>query len=627
MNPRPQPSSHPGDKTEDGGSGTLFPVHTTSRNRSNRCKSPMFLSASSTILHLMLVVLHLVLMATYTRRLEHRLVFSLAHQKIVSFLATVVATIFATIYCAVLVLVTQTLTMQKSLWSDQTLTATHDNIAAWSGIASAFLGLWNQKAVPASTIGVASAFLYLAGISALQITTPALFSLETFNSSRSTPIETQGSALLNLTGYLDDQVNPWFDVQTYAGGSLYSLPSAFSGNTNIGLHEGTLYDVPVGNAGIGNLSVLATGFNFTCGYFKTVQLEVQTIMKFFRANVDGGAEFYNVDNTALGRLILSAQGVTDAGSPPTDNDAYDIIFFTNLTIVDSNGDAGIKVALDFKTSAQLLRCSLSLVEQTALVDTQSWKVVSLEPNIVKQSSAWVQAPSYPQTPAGQNTSSPLPMSSSSISLADLWQTWYILAPRAPSTISFPVSLPLPDLYLNHLLRLPISSGFFDDPSTSDNITLHDLENALSTLVASIIWTLTYVPPLPGYQQSMSTSSLNASLQTVRNLTSLVGLGRQGQGVLTDAVAQVRLDLSIIAVSVGLAASAALALLSLRSLTFRANQCASIIEIGFLQAIWLYRSHPKLEMLIQQVPHPTENNLRRAGMVRTRLVDQSLREEK
>ncbi|KAJ6563189.1 hypothetical protein B0H10DRAFT_2200726 [Mycena sp. CBHHK59/15] len=327
------------------------------------------------------------------------------------------------------------------------------------------------------------------------------------------------------------------DVQTYAGGSLYSLPSAFSGNTNIGLHEGTLYDVPVGNAGIGNLSVLATGFNFTCGYFKTVQLEVQTIMKFFRANVDGGAEFYNVDNTALGRLILSAQGVTDAGSPPTDNDAYDIIFFTNLTIVDSNGDAGIKVALDFKTSAQLLRCSLSLVEQTALVDTQSWKVVSLEPNIVKQSSAWVQAPSYPQSPAGQNTSSPLPMSSSSISLADLWQTWYILAPRAPSTISFPVSLPLPDLYLNHLLRLPISSGFFDDPSTSDNITLHDLENALSTLVASIIWTLTYVPPLPGYQQSMSTSSLNASLQTVRNLTSLVGLGRQGQGVLTEAVAQ------------------------------------------------------------------------------------------
>jgi hypothetical protein len=42
-------------------------------------------------------------------------------------------------------------------------------------------------------------------------------------------------------------------------------------------------------------------------------------------------------------------------------------------------------------------------------------------------------------------------------------------------------------------------------------------------------------------------------------------------------------------------------------------------MGILHAIWLYRNHPELEMLMEQVDHPTEANLREAGMVRTRLI--------
>jgi hypothetical protein len=41
--------------------------------------------------------------------------------------------------------------------------------------------------------------------------------------------------------------------------------------------------------------------------------------------------------------------------------------------------------------------------------------------------------------------------------------------------------------------------------------------------------------------------------------------------------------------------------------------------GILHAIWLYRNHPELETLLEQVEHPTDNNLREAGMVQTRLV--------
>jgi hypothetical protein len=49
--------------------------------------------------------------------------------------------------------------------------------------------------------------------------------------------------------------------------------------------------------------------------------------------------------------------------------------------------------------------------------------------------------------------------------------------------------------------------------------------------------------------------------------------------------------------------------------------APIDGTGFLQAIWLYRNHPELEILMDQVEYPTEDNLRAAGMVQIRLMDQ------
>lgn len=51
----------------------------------------------------------------------------------------------------------------------------------------------------------------------------------------------------------------------YAGGSLYSLPSVVA-TENLGLHEGTLYDVLDINQGVGNSTVNATGFNISCGF-------------------------------------------------------------------------------------------------------------------------------------------------------------------------------------------------------------------------------------------------------------------------------------------------------------------------------------------------------------------------
>jgi hypothetical protein len=50
-----------------------------------------------------------------------------------------------------------------------------------------------------------------------------------------------------------------------------------------------------------------------------------------------------------------------------------------------------------------------------------------------------------------------------------------------------------------------------------------------------------------------------------------------------------------------------------------EQDLAIDGTGLLHAIWLYRNHPELEPFLEQVAHPTDCNLRHAGMVRTRLV--------
>lgn len=115
------------------------------------------------------------------------------------------------VYCAILVLLTQILSMRRNLQKDQTLTATHDNSVAWTGIVSASLLLMNRRTVSASIRGVMSPVLYLGAILVLHITIPALFSMESFTPSRSVPVRTRGLPSFNLSG-LD------FSNETYRDG-------------------------------------------------------------------------------------------------------------------------------------------------------------------------------------------------------------------------------------------------------------------------------------------------------------------------------------------------------------------------------------------------------------------------
>lgn len=83
------------------------------------------------------------------------------------------------------------------------------------------------------------------------------------------------------------------------------------------------------------------------------------------------------------------------------------------------------------------------------------------------------------------------------------------------------------------------------------------------------------------------------------------------------------------ISAGLAASIALLLLSLphsivyifqRDTSTKEDEANTALDgTGILHTIWMYRNHPELAAILEQVEHPTDSNLRDAGMTEARLV--------
>ncbi|KAF7374154.1 hypothetical protein MSAN_00297100 [Mycena sanguinolenta] len=562
--------------------------------------SSRILSFSSAILHLTLIMIHLILLCVWWRRLEHRLIIPMGSQTVVSLGITALATTFGTASRTLL-----RREKRKNLQRRQTLTATHDDAVAWEGIVSALVRVWHQNAVSASLVGALSAFLYLASILALHITTPALFSLETFNPTNLTYVDTRGFPALNLTLYSlsndTDRLQAWDDIAQYAFGSLYFLPYIARTN-NTGLYGETLYEVPNENvAGVGNISLVATGINVTCGYLEAVNVSLSHD-GLYSATVGGNATY--VLSSPEGFIgpgpIYAAQRDDAAPHGP------EFIFWGNsssTSLVDSSGNAAPPGTVDPSSNfGPFLRCSVSLVNQTAAMDAQSRQILSIEPDIVKNTSTWGPASTEIQGP--QNGTDPL--ATPGISLVDLWESLYGFVPE-DSTFGELISTEC----LNEQLTDWIGS---DDPST---LHLHDLEHALANIVAAIFYTFGYVEPFG-----------DDRLVRRRFTPSLL----QGQTRVTQMSTQVRLDLSIIAIVAGLAASVMLALLSLQfwhlgAEAVREGGHASLDGTGLLHAIWLYRNHPELEGLLKQVDDPTEGNLRAAGMVRVRLLDRRLRKRR
>ncbi|KAJ7614487.1 hypothetical protein FB45DRAFT_1110242 [Roridomyces roridus] len=543
---------------------------------SSRWTSDLVLSLVSIILHSTLVVIHLILALLCSMGLEHRITFSLSQQSFVAWVLSTVATAFITIYTAGLVFLTQTLSIRRSLRRMQMLTITHDTVAAWRGIGSALMSILHPTSSLSPVIPV---LLYLTSILALHITSPALLTVQTFNSTIPAPVTTQGIPAFAFSGY---------ELSSSEARTDPALP-------HLGLEGGMLYGVlNNSDSGSGTATVDAVQFNMTCGYFAdaVVNSTAWTITIL-------GSEYslpYTSDNDF---------GIISTLTYPQWNHlSYDIqggpfmssaLFFSTVPIYDSAGKSGPLVNIsnaprsligrgdDAKT--QIFGCSLGLVNGSVTVDSQS-RLSSNKWASQKDSSVW--------SPF-QETGSKMESTDPYTALTNDWDSWYL---AMPSSISPRFGEITADAMF-FIERLNLNS-------TGASVTLHQFENALAELVATMYWTLGHMPPLPGY----APESLEAN-GPPPVAVSLV----QGNAMFFADIVEARLD--IIA---GAVISGVLFLLSLQFSLFRKMTDEEVIGgMGPLHIIWLYRNHPELEAEVEQVVDPTTSDLRKAGMVRTRLA--------
>jgi len=99
------------------------------------------------------------------------------------------------------------LAVRLDLTSRRTLTAVHDNEAAWSGLGSSILTLYRNTRVRSQYMaGPMVAAVYLAGIAGLGISIPTLLVIQPFNETSSQTVATTGgpdtSNMSSLTGYM-----------------------------------------------------------------------------------------------------------------------------------------------------------------------------------------------------------------------------------------------------------------------------------------------------------------------------------------------------------------------------------------------------------------------------------------
>ncbi|KAJ6459305.1 hypothetical protein C8R45DRAFT_1031032 [Mycena sanguinolenta] len=572
------------------------------------------LSLVSAVLHSSLVAIYLALVVIAQIKLEHEITFPLTQQLVVSWAITTIATTFVTIYLAGLLFLTQTLAFRRSLHKVQMITATHDDIAAWDGIGSALVHIWYQKAVPASVLGVLSAFVYLAGVLVLHIASPALLSVQPLSLNYSAPITTHSLPTFTLSGYdpasLDSRIDALHSPLLYAQGSLAFLPF-LNLTAPLGLHGATLYDVLELNSGVGNVTVDATRFDMTCGYVEDSVVNVTV------ASIEILGKLYvpSINDVCISTLyqIVSSPENMSSALPAFTGSA---LFYSTIPILDANGDSGPLVNVtglgnaSSVTGVQIFRCSAKPAKPKVIVDSQSCKPIYIDQEINNDHSIWGPVDGNSDNSMGPELDNSTESNSGpEQTLADNWESWYPAMPASTtSNYAMDLDLTVADMFFVEQLSLPVNS------TGRPNITLREFENTLSALVASMYWTLGHITPLPGFTPASLTVNGPPPLEV-----SLL----QGTAEVTETNVKALLDLSTTAITGDILASTVLLLVSLQFLDLRKSRehdaDVAISGMGLLHAIWLYREHPELEKLLEQVVEPTDENLRRAGMVRMRLA--------
>ncbi|KII84282.1 hypothetical protein PLICRDRAFT_32355 [Plicaturopsis crispa FD-325 SS-3] len=574
----------------------------------------------------------------WSRHAEHRVVVPLTQSESASTVVVTVSQIFITLLTVSLVLTTQQLALWGTLLRRQTLTASHDETAAWTGLGSALLSLWRQTYIAASVMGTLSIALYLAGIAILHVSTPSLFGLQPFNNTGNGLVSTT-IGMPNFT--LDEQGDPFGTAAPFSkiwtdADALLPYLQRVSPKNTIGVSNATLYDIPDDNSGLGDMSVGATAFNVTCGTINNATA--------VNANASDPAGTWTITATYDGYTFsfpahhtvpyeIRQVSPLTVSQPSTQILARNVFFYSAANLTDSKGSLGSVVELqpamnmingehtendhinetnaNTLYSLQLLGCTLSHYEQQAVVEASTKGLVSVSPSAVKTASEWKSW--HPELQSKSNHWTWIQDPS-----VDAWGELFFYMP--PGTYTASGACPTADncmkLTLAEELRISYFSIYLMQrlgiyPQTENTIynlgatPLHAFENALASMTASLYWAAAnigsdqFVPP--NYNQTAG-----------NHVTLLRGEARA-------SITEARLNINITPLAVGLATSVVLLALAIRLVRVPAGYNAAISAVGVLQLLWLVNGRPALREQVSQVDEPTIENLRAAGMFEVRVA--------
>lgn len=541
----------------------------------------------------MLVMIHTVLTIFYVRHWEHNVTFSFTPTNNDFWPVVLSASLqaFYTIYTAILLFLTQRLAISRTLVRHLKLTAIHDISGAWTGLGSALSSIWRQTDIPTSWWTTSAVTAYLVNITVLHITSSTLLQFQTFNTSMTTSVPT-------TLGWLDDS-----SYGSFANLGLItpSLPvvNHLTGLVSAGLSNTTLYDTLKSSAIAGNATVNATTITSRCGLIPNVTYSANTST----AIVPFGSNSSRVLNASAlwpdQIHIVPWMEYEDPYNKVTELNGVYLMISTSLEVEPSVRDE-VAINMTWETWAvpgivtpyviqvYFVQCSLSANTTDGVVDMQTNSLLS--PTSIPQPSTQWEINQFEASntnwQAQIGSALATPDSSSGI----------IFQSMTPQTTELSVA----DEYIMSLVGLNLTDEYsqflYDGARPISNFTLRpdELEFAVARAAAQVVW-------IAG---QMGTS--NGGIQS-----------GNGTAYVNEEFIALRLNINLLPLAFAASASVimfGLALYMTRSFDASPDSQAAIPNIGVLQLLWLGHRSVSINEALEDVEHPTEASLRRAGMI-------------
>lgn len=553
------------------------------------------------MLHAILVIIHVVLVISYIFNWEHRvtLPFTAMNADFWSVVLSASLQAFYTIYTAVLLFLTQRLAMSRTLVRRQKLTVIHDISGAWMGLGSALTSVWRQVGIPASWWAISAVTAYLASISVLHVTSSTLLQFQTFNTSTATSVPT-------IRGWPNDWMS--FDPFLTNWGSITaSLPvvSQLPGLVSVGLSNNTVYDTPQTNSMTGNATVSATTISSHCGLLPNITYTVDAGMVTVNSSIGQGLL---LSMSASYPWSNQVQALVAAWTPSSSSDNFTMPFINNPGVVfmvstlldiepSIQQEVAVPVTWEIATAANVsqhvvevyfVQCSLSAVTTEAVLEMQTNSLrnpVSVsQPSMqweIKQWSQWT------------SNDWQIMIASALSSQVSSGYSFYNLAGNSPSEPS------IADEYIMSSVGLNLAAESFAQESGGyplSNFTLSPdkLETVVAQVTAQLIWTAGRIGTSNGGFDYGS-----------------------GTAYVDEQIISLRLNINLLPLLFAISASVIMTTLALymtRAFDTSSDIQAIIPNTGALQLLWMGHHSAPVNDVLDDVEHPTEDNLRRAGMI-------------